>query len=113
MTILKTFKAFFTMLIIMFATMFYTPAASAVPMASAEYHAYNPDSGFMGVSVAAPLGIGALCLAAFYRLALKAYPDGKNTDPANLQMNNKLTGGDDDQEEITALGGGVAFRQYG
>ena len=112
MKISKTTSTFFGMLLLMLAAMFYSEIATAAPeQAKSEYHAVQmSNSGFMGAAIAAPLGIGVMCLAVFTRYSRKAGHSNKHSYLASLQAHKKLTGDGDDEEEITAFGGGVAFR---
>ena len=109
---MKIVRMFLSMLVIMLAAMFDTPIATAsTDPAKAEYHAVQmSNAGFMGAAIAPPLGIGVMCLAAFTRYSRKAGHSNKHSYPASLQAHKKLTGDGDDEEEITAHGGGVAFR---
>ena len=98
MKISKTTTAFFGMLLLMLVAMFYAPIATEMPM-QAEYHAMQADNGFLAIIMTVPFLVVAGMVALGCKRIMNKYKFTKNS-----------ADGDDDEEEITAFGGGVAFR---
>ena len=98
MKISKTTTAFLGMLLLMIATMFYAPIATAMLM-QPEYHAIQAYNDLVAIAMTAPFLVVASMVALGYKRILNKSKFTKNS-----------AGGDDDEEEITAHGGGVAFR---
>jgi len=96
---MKILRMFLSLLVIMLAAMFYTPIALALPM-QAEYHAMQSDNGFVSIAMTAPiLVVSGMVALGFSRIMKKS------------KFTKIAAGGDgDDEQEITARGGGVVFR---
>jgi hypothetical protein len=107
MKILKTTSVFFGMLLLVLAAMFYAQIATEMPMQAeyhamqAEYHAMQADNGVLAIAMTAPFLVIAGMVAVGYKKIINKY---KFTRVA-------AGGGDGDEEEITAFGGGAGFRK--